>query len=82
MSEAYISKAAAPSTTPEIRPVWWMVRQASMMASEGYVKKHGMKPRARIVATANMGDDPTLMLNAPVPAARKVLAKAGLTTDD
>jgi acetyl-CoA C-acetyltransferase len=31
---------------------------------------------------ANMGDSPTLMLNAPVPAARKVLAKAGLTEDD
>jgi acetyl-CoA C-acetyltransferase len=31
---------------------------------------------------ANMGDDPTLMLNAPVPAARKVLAKAGLSIDD
>jgi acetyl-CoA C-acetyltransferase len=31
---------------------------------------------------ANMGDSPTLMLNAPVPAARKVLAKAGLTLDD
>jgi acetyl-CoA acetyltransferase len=43
-------------------------------------KKHGLKPRARIVATANMGDCPTLMLNAPVPAAKKVLAKAGLTT--
>jgi acetyl-CoA C-acetyltransferase len=31
---------------------------------------------------ANMGDSPTLMLNAPVPAARKVLAKAGITLDD
>jgi len=31
---------------------------------------------------ANMGDSPTLMLNAPVPAAHKVLAKAGLTLDD
>lgn len=41
-----------------------------------------MTPRARIVAMANMGDSPTLMLNAPVPAARKVLAKAGLTVDD
>jgi acetyl-CoA C-acetyltransferase len=39
-------------------------------------------PRARVVATANMGDCPTLMLNAPVPAAKKVLDKAGLTTDD
>ena len=46
------------------------------------MKKHGLKPRARIVATANMGDDPTLMLNAPVPAAQKVLARAGLTKDD
>ncbi len=31
---------------------------------------------------ANVGDSPTLMLNAPVPAARKVLDKAGLTIDD
>jgi acetyl-CoA C-acetyltransferase len=31
---------------------------------------------------ANMGDSPTLMLNAPVPATRKVLAKAGLAVDD
>jgi acetyl-CoA C-acetyltransferase len=37
---------------------------------------------ARVVAYANQGDDPTLMLNAPVPAAKKVLAKAGLTKDD
>lgn len=55
---------------------------AVLIASKDYAQKHGLKPRARIVATANMGDDPTLMLNAPVPAARKVLAKAGLTTDD
>ena len=41
-----------------------------------------MIPRARIVATANMGDCPTLMLNAPVPAARKVLKRAGLTVSD
>ena len=53
-----------------------------LLASKEYADKHGLKPRARIVATANMGDDPTLMLNAPVPAARKVLAKAGLTVDD
>ena len=41
-----------------------------------------MKPRARIRAMCNMGDCPTLMLNAPVPAARKVLEKAGLTIAD
>jgi acetyl-CoA C-acetyltransferase len=55
---------------------------AVLVASKEYCEKHGLKPRARIVATANMGDDPTLMLNAPVPAAKKVLAKAGMTTDD
>ncbi len=53
-----------------------------LVTSENYARQHGMKPRARIVATANMGDDPTLMLNAPVPAAKKVLEKAGLTKDD
>ena len=55
---------------------------AVLLASEKYAKAHGLKPRARIVAMANMGDSPTLMLNAPVPAVRKVLAKAGLTLDD
>jgi acetyl-CoA C-acetyltransferase len=55
---------------------------AILLASESYVQKSGMKPRARVVATANIGDCPTLMLNAPVPAAKKVLAKAGLTKDD
>ncbi|MFZ5670224.1 MAG: acetyl-CoA C-acetyltransferase [Pseudomonadota bacterium] len=55
---------------------------ALLLASDSYAKAHGLKPRARVVAMANMGDSPTLMLNAPVPAARKVLAKAGLTPDD
>jgi len=55
---------------------------AVLLASKEYADKHGMKPRARIVAYANMGDDPTLMLNAPVPAAKKVLAKAGMSKDD
>ena len=55
---------------------------AILLASKEYADKQGWKPRARVVATANIGDDPTLMLNAPVPAAKKVLAKAGLTKDD
>ena len=55
---------------------------ALLLASGDYAKKHGLKPRGRIVATANIGDDPTLMLNAPVPAAKKVLQKAGLTLAD
>ena len=55
---------------------------AVLVCSRDYARKHGLKPRARIVATANMGDDPTLMLNAPVPAAKKVLAKAGMSLED
>jgi acetyl-CoA C-acetyltransferase len=55
---------------------------AVLLASPAYAKAHGLKPRARVVATANMGDSPTLMLNAPVPATKKVLARAGLTVDD
>ncbi len=55
---------------------------ALLLAAPEYARRHGLKPRARIVAMANMGDSPTLMLNAPVPAARKVLQKAGLSLDD
>lgn len=55
---------------------------AILLTSSDYAQAHGLKPRARIVAIANIGDDPTLMLNAPVPAARKVLAKAGLSVND
>ena len=55
---------------------------AILLTSKDYADKHGLKPRGRIVAYANIGDDPTLMLNAPVPAAKKVLEKAGLKTGD
>jgi len=55
---------------------------ALLITSKDYADQHGLKPRARVVAYCNQGDDPTLMLNAPVPAAKKVLAKAGLTKDD
>ena len=55
---------------------------ALLLASPGYAKAHGLKPRARVVAIANMGDSPTLMLNAPVPATKKVLAKAGMELKD
>jgi acetyl-CoA C-acetyltransferase len=55
---------------------------ALLLASPDYAKRNGMKPRARIVTYANIGDCPTLMLNAPVPAINKVLARAGLTVDD
>ncbi|MDG2520145.1 acetyl-CoA C-acetyltransferase [Caulobacter segnis] len=55
---------------------------ALLLASPDYAARNGLKARARVVATANVGDSPTLMLNAPVPAAKKALQKAGLTPDD
>jgi acetyl-CoA C-acetyltransferase len=55
---------------------------ALLVCSSEYARRRGWKPRAKVIAWANMGDSPTLMLNAPVPAARKVLRKAGLTLDD
>ncbi len=55
---------------------------ALLITTPEYARAHGLTPRARIRATANVGDDPTLMLNAPGPAARKVVEKAGMTLDD
>ena len=53
-----------------------------LLASEKAVQEHGLKPRAKVLATALVGSDPTIMLTGPAPAARKALAKAGLTIDD
>lgn len=54
---------------------------AMLIGSEAAGRSHGLKPRARIVATALSGDDPTIMLTGPMPAARKALAKAGLQVE-
>lgn len=53
-----------------------------LLASEDYVKAHGLKPRARIRAMATHGDEPIIMLTAPTPASQKALAKAGMSTHD
>jgi len=55
---------------------------AVLIGSEAKGKALGLSPRGRIVATALSGADPTIMLTGPMPAARKALAKAGLTIDD
>jgi len=54
---------------------------AILIGSEGAGKTHGFTPRARIVAAALSGADPTIMLTGPMPAARKALAKAGMSID-
>ncbi|WP_433826004.1 acetyl-CoA C-acetyltransferase [Actinoplanes sp. CA-015351] len=53
-----------------------------MVGSESAGVRAGVTPRARIVAAALSGADPTIMLTGPAPAARKALDKAGLTVDD
>ncbi|MGB2248710.1 MAG: acetyl-CoA C-acetyltransferase [Alcanivorax sediminis] len=52
-----------------------------LMGSKEAGDKIGAKPRGRVVATAVSGADPTIMLTGPAPAARKALAKAGMTAD-
>ena len=55
---------------------------AVMLASPDYAKAHGLKPRARVRMTAVAGTEPVIMLTAPGPATKRVLAKAGMTLDD
>ena len=53
-----------------------------LIGSEAAGAAHGLTPRARVLATAVSGADPTIMLTGPAPASRKALAKAGLEVDD
>ncbi len=55
---------------------------AVLVASPEYARAHGLKPRARIVMSAVAGTEPVIMLTAPGPAAKRVVAKAGMTFDD
>jgi acetyl-CoA C-acetyltransferase len=53
-----------------------------LLASKDYVTAHGLKPRARIVATATAGSEPVIMLTAPAPASQKALKLAGMRAAD
>ncbi|MFZ4590338.1 MAG: thiolase family protein [Ignavibacteria bacterium] len=52
-----------------------------MLASENFIKKHNIKPRARFVSSAIAGVDPSLMGLGPVPAIRKALTRAEMKTE-
>lgn len=54
---------------------------AVLLASEVALKRHGLTPRARVVAAAAAGVAPRIMGMGPVPATRKALARAGLSLD-
>ena len=55
---------------------------AVLITSEEYARAHGLQPRARFHTFAVSGDDPLMMLTAPIPATRKVLERAGMTLAD
>jgi acetyl-CoA acyltransferase len=55
---------------------------AILVASEAAAKRHGLTPRARVVATATAGVAPRIMGFGPAPAVRKLLAKTGLSVGD
>jgi acetyl-CoA C-acetyltransferase len=55
---------------------------AILVASEKYVKEHGLKPRARVLSMATIGDEPVIMLTAPAPSAERALKKAGMSWKD
>ncbi len=55
---------------------------AVLVGDAEFGRRHGLKPRARIRATAKIGTDPTIMLTGPVPVTQKILAESGLTAGD
>ncbi len=55
---------------------------ALLLASEAAVRRHGLRPRARIRAMTVVGADPVLMLTGPIPATQRILKQTGLSLDD
>jgi acetyl-CoA acetyltransferase family protein len=55
---------------------------AVLVASDRFIEQHDLQPRARLVAAANAGVDPSIMGIGPVPATRKVLERAGWDAGD
>ncbi|WP_135448138.1 acetyl-CoA C-acetyltransferase [Tabrizicola caldifontis] len=55
---------------------------AVLIGTAAFGRAHGLKPRARILATAKIGTDPTIMLTGPVPVTQKILRDAGMAVSD
>ena len=55
---------------------------AVLIGNKAFGEQYGLKPRARIRATAKIGSDPTIMLTGPVPVTHKILAESGMTIGD
>jgi len=68
--------------TPAVASQTCDASSAVLIVSEAAVKRYDLKPRARIHAMDVMGDDPVLMLTAPIPATQRALKRAGMTVND
>jgi acetyl-CoA C-acetyltransferase len=55
---------------------------AVLIGNAEFGRAHGLKPRARIRATAKIGTDPTIMLTGPVPVTEKILRDSGMNIHD
>ncbi len=55
---------------------------AILLGNKEFGERYGLKPRARIRATAKIGTDPTIMLTGPVPATEKILRDSGMAISD
>jgi acetyl-CoA C-acetyltransferase len=55
---------------------------AVLVASEKWVREHDVKPRAKVLSMATIGDEPVIMLTAPAPSSERALKKAGMTWKD
>ncbi|MGB3317315.1 MAG: acetyl-CoA C-acetyltransferase [Albidovulum sp.] len=55
---------------------------AVLIGNKEFGEAHGLKPRARIRATAKIGTDPTIMLTGPVPVTEKILKDSGMSISD
>ncbi|PTQ75604.1 acetyl-CoA C-acetyltransferase [Celeribacter persicus] len=55
---------------------------AVLIGNKEFGEKYGLKPRARIRATAKIGTDPTIMLTGPVPVTEKILKDSGMSISD
>ncbi|MCC6009057.1 MAG: acetyl-CoA C-acetyltransferase [Rhodobacteraceae bacterium] len=55
---------------------------AVLIGNRAFGERHGLKPRARIRATAKIGTDPTIMLTGPVPVTEKILRDSGMSIGD
>lgn len=84
---------ATPEMVERFPDVEWMITAgnssqltdgagAVLLMSEERADALGLRPRARIVASAVCGDDPVLMLTGPIPATRRVLERSGLGIDE